>query len=89
MQYGVDKTSLLEYPAAITCSVLKFASLLVTICVFLVFGHKLTAVFIYLMHCMLLKFKNPVHVLFVLAFIGYKFSVMLLNIIDQNHLKMA
>jgi len=46
MQYGVDKTSLLEYPAAITCSVLKFTSFLVTICVLLVFGHHWTAVLI-------------------------------------------
>jgi len=46
MQYCVDKTSLLEYTAAITCSVLKLASFLVTICVSLVFGHQLTAVFI-------------------------------------------
>jgi len=46
MQCGVDKTSLLEYPAAITCSVLKFASFVVTICVSIVFGHQLTAVFI-------------------------------------------
>lgn len=101
MQYGVDKTNMMEYPAAITCPVTVLCA---EFCIILSDHLYFSSVWpsfnssIYLM-CMplffkptlivKLKFKNQYYSWFVRAFIGYKYPVMLLNIGDQNHLKMG